>query len=101
MTRLRTSFIADSASATDGVPILAPGAGLLGFPVIPTNNLTGSVLVLARWSDVVAATWSPGLDTIVDPFSQAEQGLIRLVSELYVDFGVRHQASLVKLTLAS
>ena len=99
--RLRTSFIADAADATDGSPILSPGAGLLGFPVVSSTFLTGSTLLLCRWSDIIAATWSPGLDAIVDPFSQAEQGLIRLISELYIDFGIRHSESLIKLSLTS
>jgi len=99
MTRLRTSFIADSTDATQGSPILTTNAGLLGYPVIVSSFMPAKTILLARWSDVIAATWSSGLDTIVDPYSDAVNGNIRLISEVYCDFGIRHSESIVKITL--
>lgn len=98
--RLRTSFKADSADAVDGQFIATDPAGLMGYPVVVSTFCPPQTAVLCAWSDVLLSQWGSA-DLLIDPYSQAEVGMIRVLLYMLVDVALRHQESLVKLTLSS
>jgi len=78
----------------------SPEAPLNGYPCYVTNllpqNLTkgssGAVChptIFGNWEDLVYAFWS-GMDTIVDPYTLADSGGVRIVTLQDFDVNVRH-----------
>ena len=98
--RLRTEFKADGADAVDGRFIAESGNGLLNLPMTVSTFVPAQTAVLAAWSDVIVAQWGLA-DLIVDQYTNAETGMIRVVLYLMLDVALRHSASLVTLTLSS
>ncbi len=98
--RLRTEFRADPADVVTGDFITDSGPGLMGLPVVVSSYCPDATAVLANWSDVLIAQWGSG-DLLIDQYTQAEQGLIRVILYLMVDVALRHNQSLIKLTLSS
>ena len=98
--RLRTSFKADGADAVDGQFIATDPAGLMGYPVVVSTFCPAQTAVLCAWNDVILSQWG-NADLLIDPYTQAEVGMIRVLLYMLVDVALRHQESLVKLTLSS
>lgn len=98
--RLRTEFKADPADAVQGQFIAPESAGLMGIPVVVSNYCPDATAVLADWSDVILMQWGSG-DLLIDQYSAAETGMIKVVLYLMVDCAIRHSASLVKIGLSS
>jgi len=79
-----------------------PLPNVLGFPVFSSTNVpndltkgTGTALsayIVGVWSELLMGQWG-GIDLIVDPFTQATNGLLRIVINGYFDVDVRHAAS--------
>ena len=70
-----------------------------GTKAYNTSNVPASNYLFGDMSSLVAGTWS-GLDVIVDPYTQAAKGAVRLVVNMYVDFGVARPETLVAGKLA-
>lgn len=69
--------------------------GLIGYPRYSTRNaLYNSVkrMILGNWADLLIGFWS-GLDVIVDPYSSAQDGTLRLVILQDCDVALRHPES--------
>ncbi len=69
--------------------------GLIGYPRYSTRNaLYDSVkrMILGNWADLLIGFWS-GLDVIVDPYSSAQDGTLRLVILQDCDVALRHPES--------
>lgn len=98
--RLRTEFKADGTDAVDGRFIAESGNGLMGYPVIVSTFVPAQTAVLAAWNDVIVAQWGMA-DMIVDQYTNAETGVIRVILYLMIDAALRHQNSLVVLSLSS
>ncbi len=98
--RLRTSFKADGADAVDGQFIATDPTGLMGYPVVVSTFCPAQTAVLCAWNDVILSQWGSA-DLLIDPYTQAEIGMIRVLLYMLVDVALRHQESLVKLTLSS
>lgn len=99
--RLRTTFVQDAGDASDGQIIYAPGGtGVMGIPVVVHSSVPSATALLAHWPSVLAVDWGT-ISLVIDPYSQAESGLIRLIIAHFVDYAVRHPAAVIKLTLAS
>lgn len=75
---------------------------VLGYPVysstlVPANLTKGtgsslSAYIVGDWSELVIAQWG-GIDLLADPFTQATNGLIRIIINGYFDVNVMHAAS--------
>ena len=75
---------------------------VLGFPVFSSTNVpndltkgTGTALsayIVGVWSELLIGQWG-GIDLLSDPFTQATNGLLRIVINGYFDVDVRHAAS--------
>lgn len=70
-----------------------------GTKAYNTSNVQASNYLFGDMSSLVIGTWS-GLDLIVDPYTQAAKGAVRLVVNMYVDFGVARPETLVAGKLA-
>lgn len=70
-----------------------------GTKAFNTSNVPASNYLFGDMSSLVIGTWS-GLDLVVDPFTQAAKGAVRLVVNMYVDFGVARPETLVAGKLA-
>lgn len=70
-----------------------------GTKAFNTSNVSGFNYLFGDMSSLVIGTWS-GLDLIVDPYTQAAKGAVRLVVNMYVDFGVARPETLVAGKLA-
>lgn len=85
-----------SIESGDATKIIAPGEnGLIGYPYYPTTNAIYNAvkrMILAKWADLLIGFWS-GLDVIVDPFSSATDGTLRLVILQDCDTALRHPES--------
>lgn len=88
---------------------LLEGADLFGIPFRATEHLPGdlakgegsnlSPLLLGDWSQVVVGLWGPpALDVIVDPYTLANFGQVRMTAFLEVGYVLRHADALVRCT---
>jgi HK97 family phage major capsid protein len=57
---------------------------VLGNKALSTNGITGDLGFVGDWSDYVIASWG-GVEVVVDQYTLADQGLIRLVINSYFD----------------
>jgi len=60
-----------------------------------------STLVFGDWSQLVIGQFGPGVELIVDQFSLAREGQVRIVAHLFVDVAVRHPESFSYMTDAA
>jgi len=80
----------------------APAAPLAGWPcgitnLLPQNITKGTgtnlhTMIYGNWQDLVYAMWS-GMDTIVDPYTQAANGGVVITTLQDFDVNVRHYQS--------
>lgn len=91
------------SSGVEGNFILQNPADLLGYRIgystqVPSNLDKGastgvcSALIFGNFADLYIAQWG-GVDLIVDPYTLATTGLIRVVINAYMDVQVRHPQS--------
>ena len=60
------------------------GGEIDGVTTLVTSNITDSKVVYADWSNLVVGQWG-SVDLIVDPYSKATEGQVRLVINAYFD----------------
>jgi HK97 family phage major capsid protein len=85
----------------------APDFPTNGYPcaitnLLPQNIVKGSgtnlhVMIFGNWEDLVYALWS-GMDTIVDPFTQAANGGVVITTLQDFDVNIRHYQSFCNCT---
>lgn len=73
-----------------------------GYPVgvsnlVPSNLTKGSgtalsALIFGNFNDLVIGQWG-GLEVLVDPYTQATSGIVRMVINMYADVAVLHPES--------
>lgn len=82
---------------------LAPGGApetVAGFParfssLVPNDLGAGTdrhALIFGDWSQLIVATWA-AMDLIVDEYSEAAAGNLRIAAHLFADVGLRHGAA--------
>ena len=60
-----------------------------GYPVLRTNQVASDLVLFGVWNQAMLLQWG-GQDVIVDPYgSQALAGLVRIVTQMFVDVAVR------------
>ncbi len=63
-----------------------------------TEESPSAITVFGDWSQVILAEFGSGVDVVVDPYTLALTGLIRVHVARLVDVGVRHGAAFCKIT---
>ncbi len=70
---------------------------LMGYPAIVNSSCTNENVYLADASNCVQAGWG-GLNIMVDPYTFAEKGVIRIITNVYKDFAVLNGAGFAGLS---
>lgn len=65
---------------------------IVGRPAFSTNQVPGNRVIYGNWNDLILADWA-GIDVVVDPYTQAQNGVIVINITLMTDIGVRHTVS--------
>ena len=60
---------------------------VLGYPAVVNSSVTAANIYLADASNCATATWG-GLNIMIDPYTFAEKGVIRIITNVYTDFKV-------------
>ncbi len=100
ISKLRTT--AKQSSGVEGNFVMNDDGRLAGYRVGVTNsmpsNLTKgsgsslSALIFGNWSDLLIGEWG-AIDLLVDPYTNADSGQVRVVAFSFVDIAVRHAQS--------
>jgi HK97 family phage prohead protease len=72
--------------------VVEPGGTINGYNAIVSNQATAGNLYFGNFSDVLVGLFS-GLELVVDPYSNAPSGLIRITARQMMDVAVRHAQS--------
>jgi HK97 family phage major capsid protein/HK97 family phage prohead protease len=80
-------FIADAADPET----------ILGFPAAWTSNVPEDVAIFGNWADLLVGQWG-GIEVIVDPYSNADTGYVRMAVHSFWDFAVRRPKSFAAYT---
>jgi hypothetical protein len=64
----------------------------MGYRYDFAYSIASNHIILANWSDLIIGQWG-GFDLIVDPYSVAKEGKVRLVINTYWDAKFRRSAS--------
>lgn len=92
-------------ASTDSKMILEDGqTSLVGRPWTASNNVPDnlskgtasgicSAIIFGNFADVVLASFGAGTDVVVDPYSLATSGQVKVVVNSYCDVGIRRAAS--------
>jgi hypothetical protein len=78
-------------SSSDSKMLLEDGV-MNGYPVLVSNGVasgsdfttTGYGLIFGNWADLVIGQWG-GVDILVDPYTQAALGEVRIIVNFYCD----------------
>ncbi len=99
-------IVSPAAKATLRTTAKDSGSGLFvmengeinGLPVYTSSACSG--IVLGNWQEYVIAQWG-GIDLTVDPYTQASNGMIRLVVNAYFDAKPRRSEAFVAGTVSA
>lgn len=86
------------ASGAGGFVFGNDGAGMMnGYKVLRTNNVGGDAsngynVVYGNWNDYFIGQWG-SIEILVDPYTQATKGMVRLVVNSYWNMGVIREES--------
>jgi hypothetical protein len=80
-----------AVSSSDSRMLLENGM-MNGYPVLVSNGVasgsdfttTGYGLIFGNWADLIIGQWG-GVDILVDPYTQAALGEVRIVVNFYID----------------
>ncbi len=87
---------ARQVSMDQGSGLLVAGSPLgrrsvLGYDAVVTSSASASDIFMADSSNCVSATWG-GLNIMVDPYTDAHLGVVRILCNMYRDFKVLNTA---------
>jgi len=95
--------------ASTGMPVWQPGNQVNGYRAevsnqIATNLTTGTATTICtavffgNWNDLMIAQFNGGAtDLVVDPYTLAVNGVVRILARRWVDIAARHPASFAML----
>jgi HK97 family phage major capsid protein/HK97 family phage prohead protease len=74
-----------------------------GYPLFVSNNVPdthgtdddGTAFIFGNMSDLIIGRWN-GVEVLVDPYTSAHSGIVRLIVSLFTDIAVRHAESFSK-----
>lgn len=97
-------IVKTTAKAANQAIFIREGNSINGYPVYITSNMptvlsTKKGAIFADWSDLIIAQFG-GIDLIVDNFSQAVNGNVRIVVNAYFDAKFRRTVSYALAALA-
>jgi len=69
-----------------------PSNTVNGYRAEVSQQVPSDKVIFANWANVIMADWD-GMDVVVDPYSLAGSGQVKVTIQLLTDVGVRHPAS--------
>ena len=74
-----------------------------GYPLFVSNNVPdthgtgsdGTAFIFGNMADLIIGRWN-GVEVLVDPYTSAHSGIVRLIVSLFTDIAVRHAESFSK-----
>lgn len=78
----------------------APGDGEINsYLATATKQMqqAGDLVIFGNFADMILAGWA-GLDVVIDPYTQATLGLVRITVNQFMDIGIRHSGSFTAST---
>jgi HK97 family phage major capsid protein len=88
-------------TATYGEQMIMEGNEINGYPVYVSNGVpkttdfsttTGAGMIFGNWSDLIIGQWG-GYDIIIDPYTQAHLGEVRILINTYFDAAAARSTS--------
>lgn len=76
------------------------GEDLNGYRAVASTQVTAGALAFGDFSQLIVASFGPGVDLTVDQFTQAGNGLVRIYAQQYADVAIRHAAAFAKYVAA-
>lgn len=80
---------------------------MCGFPARATNQISKTLgsgsdhgIIFGNWSDLVVGMWGNDLELVVDPYTLADKGQIKITSYSMADTAIRRGPSFVKALTA-
>lgn len=64
---------------------------IIGYPTVVNSAVTNGSVYMMNPADLVCAEWG-GISLIIDQFSSAEQGIVRIIGSMYADCKVLRDA---------
>ena len=94
--KLATTEVASSTAKF----LLDTDGRVAGYPLFVSNNVpdnlgtgtNGTAFIFGNMSDLIIGRWD-GVEVLVDPYTSAASGTIRLIVSLFTDIAVRHAES--------
>jgi hypothetical protein len=81
--------------SSTGMFIWEPGNTVNGYRTEVSNQVASNDFWFGNWADLLLGFWS-GLDLLVDPYTGATSGTVRVVALQDVDVAVRHGESFAR-----
>jgi HK97 family phage major capsid protein len=79
-------------TSTD-TPLWTDANTVNGYAAHATNQVPSDKVIFADWNDVYVGNWAGGFSVIVDPYTEANKGIVALTVEQYADVGLGHAES--------
>ena len=89
-----------SKDSGSGMFLASEGGQANGYQINPTNQFAApnaNFVIFGNFSDMILARWA-GVDLVVDPYTLAASGKVRIVALTHVDIAYRHPESFVVST---
>ena len=83
--------------SADHTRLVMEGNEIDGTPVLSTTNIAQKKFAYGDWSNVAIGQWG-AIDIIVDPYTVARSGQVRIVINAYFDFKLLRDGALVYAT---
>lgn len=90
---LRTMSKGDNTSAN-----VMENGEIDGTEVFNTSNVTTNGVAFGDWSNLVIGQWG-SIDLVIDPFSQAKNGCVRVVINAYIDAKIVREGTIAVATV--
>ena len=84
--------------ATNTAEFIVDRDGMInGYPVIRSKQATADRrrMYMGNFADLLVGQFGPGVEIIVDPFSNASTGIVKVTATVVMDVAVRHTESFV------
>lgn len=89
--------VQDSGSGRFVYEVDASGReSIIGYRAVATTMMTDSVTVFGNFNDYIGATFAPGIDILVDPYSASTSRKVKILLNFMADGEARHGASFSK-----
>lgn len=72
---------------------------ILGQPTFSTNGVVKNGVIIGKWDEMFIGQFG-ALDLVVDPYTKATSGQIRIVVNMYINYVIRRADAFVKKILA-